>query len=172
MKKLLIIGVIVLGLCVSGISVNADPVVNDVSVVPAEPTVDSELSFTAWITGLEEDDVVSLYIKECDDKILNVCNAPFSVLMTKIDDENFTATATLEFDTATYLDYWFEIESNGETIDIMDDGYTIRYTEDSSNGSPNGGGNDDDGDETPGFEIITLFAAIVIGAIIFLKRKR
>jgi hypothetical protein len=169
MKKLLIVGAIILGLWLTSSSAIADVTVNDVDFDPESPTPKSDVTVTANITGLEEDDNVYFTFQECDAST-GLCEDPVNASMTKLAITNdFTIDITLTFASGTYFTYFFAVESDGNWTEIKSDSYRVEYTIDSGNGGDNNGG-DDNG--TPGFELLTLLAAIFIGFILLRKRDR
>ena len=94
--------------------------------------------------------------------------------MEQNQDGDWVATPTLKSvsGSSDYISYKFEIDDNGTEYNLEDDSWEIDFAieDDDDNGGTTDGG-DDEGSGSPGFEIITLLAAIVIG-FLFLKRKR
>jgi hypothetical protein len=173
MKKLIVIGIIILSLCFSCYNALGNIVVEDVTVDPETPTKLSTVTITAIISGLEENDEVFLWAEECDGKN-GVCDPEtFNVSMTKTGgNDEHVATINLKFPSGTYFHYRFNIYSNGSWTEIKDDElYRVEYHVNSGDngGNTDNGGNDDG---TPGFELLTLLAAIFIGFTLLRKRDR
>jgi len=162
--KIVLAMILILGLCFS--TVTAEPSVGTVTIDPTEPVLKSDVILTAEITDTDDISSVTLWIKECDEDT-GLCDEPFSVDMTSTAVENeYTAEFTLKFNTATYFDYWFDVDADGNITTIEDDLYTVNYGAESSNNGP-----DDDTNDTPGFELIALFIAL-FAAIAIYKKKR
>lgn len=147
----------------------AEPNVETVSINPETPTKLSDVTITTAFTGVNESDNITVYIKECDENT-GLCDQPFSVEMKRTNSDYYSADFSLEFDTATYFDYWFVVEKNGGTTDIKDDSYNVQLA--SSSGDDNDPQNGDDGKGVPGFEITLFLVAIFIGLICLTKRDR
>lgn len=166
-KKILVLSIVFIGLCISSSGVVADPVVEDVVIEPAEPERLSTITITATITSDEEIETVNLVIKECrgTPEESGLCYTPETYEMTAVGNDTYTVDYTLHYNDAGYFGYHFEID--GVSIPDEDINVVLKV------GASNGGGDDDgDGDNgSPGFELITLLAAITIG-VILLKRKR
>lgn len=152
---------------ISGLS-SADAVVENVSIKPENPTKLSEITITSTIEGINTSDNVTLYIKECDENT-GLCDQPFSVKLTKIDSNNFSAEVSLQFVMATYFDYWFVVEREGNTTEIKNDSYNVQLTSNSNVDTQNQGNGNDKG--IPGFEITALLTAVFIGMLFFMKKR-
>jgi len=167
--KLLLIGILFLGLCFSNFAI-AEPIVGTVTIDPAEPILKSDVTLTAEITDTNQVSSVTLWIKECDENT-GLCDDPFSIVMSRGNSGEYSADFTLEFNSATFFDYWFDVESDDNTTTIKDDSYTVEYGTESTNGGDNGGSDDNGDNDSPGFELIALFIA-VFAAIMIYKKKR
>lgn len=148
---------------------SADPSVDGVTTDPASPTHQSTITVTATITG---DDIssVTLTVSECKAGLCFIYN---DYPMERNDDGDWVAEATLEDPNkvSTYIQYLFDVVDNGvEFPDITSDNWKVDLTIENG-GSGNGGGDDNGGSGLPGFEIITLLGAIIIG-IVLLRKKR
>lgn len=162
MKRILTATIVILGLCVSSVSVIAEPVVEDVTIDPEEPEPLDTVTITATITSEDDIEEVTLKIKECK---ADLCWTPVTYDMI-LDNGNYTATHELEYAAATYFGYSFIITSNGNITETEFVNVTLKL--DSGNGDTNGG--DEDGG-IPGFELVPLLVAILIG-VLLLRRKR
>lgn len=164
MKKILTATIIILSLCLSSAISVAEPVVEDVTISPVEPEVKDTVTITATITSEDEIDEVTLRIKECDE---NMCMPTESYQM-ELEDGKYTYTDELTYAKATYFGYQFIITCNGTETETEFTNVTLQPAE---NGETNGGngGNGDGG--IPGFELVPLLIAILIG-VLLLRRKR
>jgi len=169
MKKILIVGFILLSMCFLGMTVSAEIALDDIEFDPASPSALSDVTVTTTFSGVTDNDNVYLIIKECDADT-GICNQPMNNSMVKANEAGiYTLDVSLSFTSATYFDYWFEISSEGTWTELKDISYRINYTE-----TPDDNGDTTNGDsdnETPGFEILTLLLAIVVSMIV-LRRKR
>ena len=164
MKKILIVTIVILGLCMLNANIMAEPVVEEVTIDPAEPTPSSTVTITATITGEDDIDAVHLTIQECKGETL--CFRKDTKTMNLVDG-NYQYAYKLQHEDATFFKYNFSILSNGEWF--VTEQINVTLKQDSSNGDTNGG--DGDGSGTPGFELIPLLIAIFVG-VLLLKRKR
>ncbi len=166
MKRILTATIVLLGLCISSAIVSAEPVVEDVTIDPAEPKVLDTVTITATITSDDEIDEVTLRIKECDE---SMCMQTVSYQM-DLDNGNYTVTDDLTFAGATYFGYQFVITIDGNETETEFVNVTLKPAD---NGGTNGGngGNGDSDNGIPGFELIPLFVATLI-IIFYLRRKR
>jgi len=162
MKKSLMIGVLLLGMCV----------VNTFAVGAAEPTITidpkspapaSEVTFSVETS----DDNVSevwLIVKECKGSYF--CYTPQNVSMGEVENNTYEVDVTLEYNDSTYITYGVNVKSDVGWEKSED--HTI-YLSVPSNGGQSGNG--DDNNQTPGFELIPMMLSIAIIVLIF-KRKR
>ncbi|MEE9572722.1 MAG: hypothetical protein V3W20_06740 [Candidatus Neomarinimicrobiota bacterium] len=145
---------------------SADPSVDGVTTDPASPTHQSTITVTATITG---DDIssVNLTVSECKE---GLCFIYTDYTMTQNDNGDWVAEATLE-DTSkvsTYIQYLFAVVDDGvEFPDITSDDWKVDLT--IENGGSGNGGNGGNG--LPGFGIITLLVAIIIGTVLLRKKR-
>jgi hypothetical protein len=178
MKKILIAAIVILGLYFMTANAVADPVVDSVTTDPAAPAHQATVTVTAEITG---DDVtaVSVVVKECRSleaggELAGVCFINTLYNMTKTPDGKWEVTATLKDESglSDYIDFEFDITDSGEEYQrITSEEWPVDLD---LTTEPTGNGGDSNGDSdggSPGFEVITLLAAIVIG-ILLIKRKR
>lgn len=163
MRKILVATIVCLSLCISSVNVMAaDPSVDNVTVVPAEPERESTITITANITSDDTISDVKLKIKECT---ATFCHTEEEFTMSFVNG-NYEYQHDLQWADAIYFNYSFVITYDSQEFETEETKVLLKI--DSGNGGTNGGGN---GNGSPGFEIITLLAAIAIG-ILLLKRKR
>lgn len=162
MKKILIATMVFLSLCILSINAIAEPVVENVDIVPEEPTRKSTITITATITSENVIDGVKLNIKECSE---SYCHQAETLDMSPVNGK-YQYEYALKWDDAVYFNYTFIISSGGETFTTDETKVLLKL--DSGNGNTNGNGN---GKKTPGFELTLLIIAVFIG-VILLKRKR
>ncbi len=162
MKKISITIILFLGLCLSAFTVNADPTIEDITTIPANPEPLSTFTLIATITG-EDITSVKVTFSECDDSACFVSQS--NIPMSLNEDYKYEAELTLTGtqDSINHIQYIFTINDNGIEYQIEDLKTYLKTDNDNTN---NGGNNG-----TPGFELIIILAAIFISLII-LKRKR
>ena len=165
MNKILTATIVLLGLCISSTVAMAEPVVEDVTINPAEPEVLETITITATITSDEDIDEVIIRIKECDE---NMCKPTDSFEMDLVNGK-YTLTHDLTYAQATYFGYQFIITSNGNETETDFVNVTIKPAENGGNGGNGSNGNGNGG--IPGFELVPLFVATLI-IIFYLRRKR
>jgi hypothetical protein len=163
MKKILIATMVFLSLCISSVSAIAAPVVEDVTIVPEEPTRKSTITITTTITSEDVIDGVKLNIKECSE---SYCHQADTLDMNLVNGK-YQYEYALKWNDAVYFNYTFIISSGGESFTTDETKVLLKL--DSGNGDTNGNGNGGNG--SPGFELILLIIAVFIG-VILLKRKR
>ena len=163
MKKILIATMVFLSLCITSVSAIAEPVVEDVTIVPEEPTRKSTITITATITSEDVIDGVKLNIKECSE---SYCHAAETLDMNLVNGK-YQYEYTLKWSDAVYFNYTFIISIGEENFTTDETKVLLKL--DSGNGDTNGNGTSDK--DSPGFELILLIIAVFIG-VILLKRKR
>lgn len=156
------IGVLLLGMCVvNAFAVGAaEPTV---TIDPESPAPASEATFNVEIS----DDNVSevwLIVKEC--KGSDFCYNPQNVSMSEVENNTYEVDVMLEYDDSTYITYGVNVKSDAGWEKSED--HTV-YLSVPSNGDQSG--NEDDNNQTPGFELIPMMLSIAIIVFIF-KRKR
>ena len=166
MKRILTATIVILSLCVSSAIVIAEPVVEDVTISPEEPKVKDTVTITATITSEEDIDKVTLRIKECDE---NMCMLTESFQM-EFEDGKYTYMDELTYAAATYFGYQFIIISNGNETETEFVNVTLKPADNGGTNGGNGGNGDGDGG-IPGFELVPLLVAILIG-VLLMRRKR
>ena len=147
---------------------SADPSVGEITTDPASPTHQSTITVTATITG-DDIESVTLTVSECKAGLCFIYN---DYTMTRNDDGDWVAEATLEDPNkvSTYIKYLFDVVDNGvEYPDITSDNWKVDLT--IENGGSGNGGDGNGSNGLPGFEIITLLAAIIIGTILLRKKR-
>jgi len=142
----------------------ADPTV---TVDPEAPIAESTVSFTA---ELDDEDVIGVWLKvqECNANS-GICfpDSLQNISMTEQDSE-YKASVTLSHDDATYIQYTIYVETSEGLLEYLKDTKINLSEQQNSNGTGNGG---DDDNGTPGFEVISLLLAVLVG-VSLLKRKR
>ena len=167
MKKILIVTIVILGLCVLNANIMAEPVVEEVTIDPAEPTPLSTITFNATITSEDEIDGVYLILQECKD--VSLCFLRKNESMDLVDGI-YQKTFQLEHEATTLIKYNLAIEIDGEWYETEITHVDLKLDSGNGNGGTTNGG-DDSGNGTPGFELIPLLIAIFVG-VLLLKRKR
>jgi len=152
MKKILTATIVLLGLCISSAIVYAEPVVEDVTIEPAEPEVLGTVTITATITSEDEITEVTMKIHECDP---TMCMPTETYEMDYVNGE-YTATHDLSYNKATYFGYSFIITSNGNETETDFENVTLKPAENGGDNGGNGGDGDGNGG-IPGFELVPLF---------------
>lgn len=136
---------------------------SDVSIDPTDPVVGSSVTFTAEIYDAN---AVYIIVKECTSEF---CFPPQNVSMPKIDDDTYEMPVLLQHDDAVYIEYQLVVESDmgWETSEWT----KVYLLEKPDNGETNDASNGDDDDGTPGFGVISVMMSIIIGMLLF-QRKR
>jgi hypothetical protein len=165
-KNTIFVIVLFLGLCLSIVSVKADPVI-DVTIDPVEPEPHDTVMFYATITSDEEILEVRIIMQECNDQICFSRSNESMDLVGDVYQEKFE----LEKSTATYIKYWLEVYTADSYTETDPTNVTLKIESGNGNGNGDENGDEDGGDDSPGFEILTLLIAVSI-AFILLKRKR
>ena len=131
------------------------------TIEPETPALLSEVKVTAEIKG---DDITSVYLEMQECNIKYTCFGwDTNVSMTPTGEaDTYEAKITLEHDDAKYFSLRLAIERNGDW-ELTDS--TDFDVDRSSNGNGNGS------NDSPGFEIIGLLAAILVGTLLY-RRKR
>ena len=168
-KKSILLTIVIIGLLMLiPEAVLADDPVVDVTVDPEEPEVESTVSFSADITSDNTIEEVYLRIKECTDSICY----PLKNVSMDGSGSIYSLDYNLEYSDATYFDYWLEIKTDDSWFKT--DSARIYMKEKPDNNGNNGDTTvvEEDKDKSiPGFELLTLFIALII-SLILCKRKR
>ena len=175
MKKtkqvLMTTSIIGLLLIAGGLLTAAQPTIEEITVSPDEPEPKSEVTFIATITSEESLDQVNIIVRECR-KVegQELCFVDSFNESMSFFENTYRTVLTLKHDNATYIKYNLVIESNGTWYEY--DPIKLDLTVEPTNGDGNGDGNNGNGDNgTPGFEVIPFLIAVVIGVLLF-RRKR
>jgi len=163
MKKIKIIIMIILGLCLLNNSVLAETII-DVNIEPDEPEPASQITITADISSEKDIDKVYIEIQECKE---DLCFQKENITMTKVNS-NYQKNYQLEKDESTYFKYSIAILFTDGSWYNQNEKTEVTLKPASGNGGTNGGDGEDK--NTPGFELILLIAAISL--IILTRRKR
>lgn len=170
MNRNLIIGSIFLICILLSNIVSADPTVDSVESVPESPKPLSTFTILATITG---DNIISVKvsISECtygDETTNPLCYVPHvNIPMTLNDDGKYECEVTL---TGTqklidHVQYQFDINDDGADYTVED--FVTDLDVQAGNGNTNGGG--DNG--SPGFELVFVLVAIMIGVLLYKKKR-
>lgn len=147
----------------------ADPVLENVTIEPDEITVKSDVTVTASFDWDNITDAI-LYIAECS-SIKQSCFITHSEIMSSNNSE-FTATIPLTIDKTTYITYYFDVVADGQTYQLINlSSWIVNLTLDNDDTGQNGDDTTND-EETPGFELLIFFIAIISAIIIYRKRLR
>ena len=138
-----------------------------VSVNPDPPVVQSEVTFTVEV---DDQDVVGVWLK------VQECNANTGIcfpetlknLSMSEQDGNYTVSTTLTHKDSTYIQYTIYVQNTSGWIEYLKDTKINLAEKPNGNGVTNGDG---DSNGTPGFEVIFVLLAIIIGVTLY-KRKR
>ena len=140
-----------------------EPIVGEIILNPEKPKMQSDVTFTADISG-DSISSVRLVLNECN-KPKKICHAPpQNVSMNKVSGNTYQTALTLEWDDVSSITYHIELISDGKWIEYEE--YTTNLTIDSEDSNGSGGSNG-----SPGFEIMVFLLAIVGVVLIFKKFK-
>lgn len=156
-------------LAILPLSVAAEPTVTSVTLDPIDPNPLETIKFTAVIESDTELNEVRIIVAECT---AGICyKDDFNVSMSLEEDATYIGDVTLVHDDTVYIKYHIEMFSDGMW-------YATEITEYNLTAKPNNGDNGDngnttngDGNNTPGFELISVLLAGVIIALV-VGRKR
>ena len=167
MKKIILLGIVVLSLFFSTYAVNADPTVETITTEPESPKSMSTVKIIATISG---DDILSvdLTVAECDE---SQCYASHPNLPMSLNvDGKYETEVTLENSVANHIQYRFLINDSGIEYTLAEDTWKTYFDTSSENsGTSNGSNGGDNG--TPGFEIFTVVIAIFLSLIVYKKKR-
>ena len=163
MKKIKIIIISILGLCLLNNSVSAETI--NVDIKPQEPEPASQITITADISSEKQIDKVYIEIQECKEVL---CFQKENVTMSKVNN-NYQKQYQLTREEATYFKYSIAVLFNDGTWYNQTEKTDVTLKSGSSNGGTNNG--DEDDNKIPGFEIFLLIIAISL-TILLSKRKR
>jgi hypothetical protein len=177
LKNVLLV-MLVAGLCLAivGIATADEPSVGKISILPKEPTRQSEVNFSVDVTG---DDIEEVYVKveECvgdPDSPDYFCYAGLlNVSLTGVSG-TWEGTGTLQYSNSDDGHCWLVVKSNGIWYDFKNDRTTwTNFTiVPADNGADNNGANGGDSTgKTPGFELILVIVSIVVALFIYKKKR-
>ena len=136
----------------------ADPIVEDITLIPNNPAPQSEVTFSVDVSG-NSISSVWIVIFECNEET-GICHAPpQNVSMRKVDSDTYKAEVTLKWDDVTKIKYNVKIKSDGEWFEYEEHTTTLSTNSGSSN----------DSNGSPGFEII-VFLIAMISVVLLLKK--
>jgi hypothetical protein len=164
MKKdircILIGSIVFLSLIISAnLIVGAETTFDEITLDPTNPSALSTFTINAKITSDEIIQEVKAVIEECKE---GFCYTGEEIIFTETSDGEYEGTATLSHDDAIELKYYVKAKIDGSWIESS----TTQI--DLSTGGGNVNGNSKN---TPGFELIFSLMAIIIGFVLF-RRKR
>jgi len=166
-KKICIYGII-LGMLLLTVSVSsAVPALKGIiRLSPTIPEPEDTVTFTADIDYYEYADSVQLIVEECIGKDFCYFDT-FNESMTDNGNGEYETEITLRHDDATEIKYYIEINSiyGWSKSDVVK--LDLDTTGSSSNGDDNGNGSNG----TPGFELIFLLTAVIVGFVLFRKKR-
>lgn len=154
-------------------TVVAQPVLGEVTLTPDHPTKLSTIKFDVNVVG-EDIKTVKIIVLECN-ATTGICqNNRDNQTMQHIGGNLYRANITLDYAPASYITYWVYVEgSTGLSTTLPNShGVKLNLSVESHNGNnTDDGNNQDGGKKSPGFEVILLFAAVMV-AVILVGRKR
>ena len=137
----------------------ANPTVGEIKLVPANPAPQSEVTISTDITGGSVSNV-RLIINECN-KDTGLCHISRNISMSKKSGDTYETNIMLEWDDVNSIKYQIVLESDGKWIQYEE--HTTYLTLDSNDSS--------DSNDTPGFELIVFFIAIISFILLFKRSK-
>jgi len=140
--------------------------VSNVEIIPEKPQPESniEIKATVDIEGIQN---VYLQIQECDINT-GICYERNNLTLNRLNENTFRTSYTLKEAKATYIQYDLIVKTEfGWETPIKEKKVDLDISQ--SNGDTNGGNGNQD---TPGFEMISIFLGIIILMLIIAKRKR
>jgi hypothetical protein len=136
----------------------ADPIVENITLIPNNPPPQSEVTFSVDIGG-NSISSVWIVIFECNEET-GICHAPpQNVSMRKVDGDTYEAEVTLEWDDVSKIKYNVKIKSDGEWFEYKEHITTLSTNPENLN----------DSNGSPGFEIIVFFISMIV--VVFLLKK-
>jgi len=142
----------------------AAPTIDQITLDPDIPKPMSTVTFTVTISDHETVDSVYLIIEECKSGFCYI-DPDSNKTMDKKTDGEYQLEVTLGHDDANEIKYHVEVKSNGDWSSTSITEIDLDTSSSSNDNSNNGSGS------TPGFELIFSLMAIIIGVILF-RRKR
>lgn len=155
--KLLFLGFFCIGIFLSTLSAEADPIVGEIILDPDHPPIQSKVTFSVDISG-DSISSVRLILNECN-KPKKICHAPpQNVSMSKVNDNTYETVVKLQWDDVTSITYHIEIKSDGKWIEYDEHSTALSTNSGDSNGSP-------------GFEIMFFLMAVICVVLLFKKYR-
>ena len=138
-----------------GIVSAIDPTID---IDPGSPTPESTVKFSAEVDDQNVIEVRLLF-QECNANT-GICHERENLSMSKISEGQYETSVTLKFEDTTYIQYSLNVKTG--------EGWTqyLEGTKKDLNLQNNNGNN------TPGFEFILIFLAAILIISIFNKRRR
>ena len=165
LRKFVITSIFFISIFLLNVSSNArgEPIVGEIILNPEKPKMQSDVTFTADISG-DSISSVRLVLNECN-KPKKICHAPpQNVSMNKVSGNIYQTVVTLQWDDVSSITYHIELISDGKWIEYEE--YTTNLTLDSEDSNVSG-----DSNGSPGFEIMVFLLAIVGVVLLFKKLK-
>lgn len=149
----------------------ADPAVVEITTNPERPEPTATITVIAEITG-DNIESVTVSVTGCDDNGCydNYLNLP----MTLNDDGKYeTEEFTLKHSVPTidHLQYAFTVNDGVEDHILADTSWKTYLDVGGDNGDINGGTNGSGDSNSPGFELLILLVAVMVGVLVYTKKR-
>ena len=156
-KNILTITCVVILVCSLGVGI-VSAIIPTINVDPESPTPKSTVKFTAQVDDQNVIEVRLLF-QECNANT-GICHKRENLSMSEINDGEYETSVTMKFEDTTYIQYSLNVKTG--------EGWA-QYLEETKKdlNLQNNNGND-----TPGFEFILTFVATILIISIFYKRRR
>ena len=138
-----------------------------IEIKPSSPTPESTITFTATVKDENITDV-RLVLQECDGNT-GICFTKENISMNYIDMNTYEIMFTLEHSEATYIQYSLLVNSNEGWKTYLD---KTKFNLSEKQNGDNGKDNNNEDNDTTGFEFIGVFISIIFILFILNKRKR
>ncbi len=147
----------------------------NVELDPEKPKPLETITFNAKILDVADKEKVFLIVEECGNEpdFGYICYTDkFNETMTESSNNNYTATIKLRHENAIEIKYQLKYLKQDGWVTFPDNNELIELDLDTSNQTNNGQNQDtnNNGSDTPGFEVATIF--IVFTIILLINRKR
>ena len=165
--NILLIFILLIGVYTSilgNVGASDTPTIESITYSPDNPTLGSTVTFNATIGG--NDLSVHLIVKECKE---GLCFTSNNFTMNNTDTNEYQTEVMLTREDATYATYYLKIKSSGIWYDYSDEAQIFNLSVKPDGNQSNG---KNDGDETPGFELVYLAISVMFILFIYTKRKR
>lgn len=162
--KIVSLMMLIASLLLTNLAMAADPVV---TTDPIEIEKQSKFTFMAEI---DDKNISSVWLKiqECDASTGICFPGTLQNLSMIKQNSKYQTEVTITHERASYVQYTIFVETTEEWKTYLKD-TKINLSEEQNGDGTGNGDNEDNG--SPGFELITVLAAIIIG-VILLNRKR